>query len=307
MDGTEQAVLVTGSNSGLGRQIAETLARRGHVVFAGIRESAGRNAAAADELRTLTEVEGTALCVVDLDVTRDESVEQAIREVVETAGRLDVVVNNAGRSYMGPLEAFTIDQARGQFEVNVFGAMRVNRAALPHMREQGSGLLIQIGSVLGRLALPFFGLYAAGKFALEGITEAYHHELAPFGIDATIVEPGTYPTGLGSKRSTPEDGARLTPYEQSLQAFAERFVAAADEANGDPQEVADVVAGLIEMRMGARPLRTVVAPGGQDRGPVALNETAKGAAQDILDAMGLASVLPAASAPSSGDASPRRP
>ena len=159
------------------------------------------------------------------------------------------------------------------------------------MRERGGGLLVHIGSVLGRLALPFFGLYAASKFALEGLTEAYRRELAPFGIDAAIVEPGTYPTELSSKRAEPADGARVAAYGEHLRAFVGRFVVAAVEAGGDPQEVADAVVGLIEAPAGERPLRTVVAPGGQDRGPIALNGAAEGAVRDLLDAMGLAPVL----------------
>lgn len=291
MNGTSQVVLVTGSNSGLGRLIVETLAHRGHAVFAGMRESTGKNQKAADELRTLAEAQGTVLHVVDLDVTQDESVEQAVRKVIEVKGRLDVVVNNAGRSYVGPLEAFTIEQAREQFEVNVFGTIRVNRAALPYMRERGSGLLLQSGSVLGRMALPFFGLYAAGKFALEGITEAYRYELAPFGIDAAIVEPGTYPSELGNKRAMPEDEVRTSPYRQSMQAFVEQFGVALDEAHGDPQEVADAVAGLMETPIGERPLRTVVAPDRQDRGPIALNGATEDATRALLEAMGLTSLL----------------
>lgn len=291
MNATRQVVLVTGSNSGLGRLIVETLAHRGHTVFAGMRESTGKNRQAADELRTLSEVKGIALQVVDLDVTQDESVERAVKETIEVKGRLDVVVNNAGRSYVGPLEAFTIEQAQEQFEVNVFGTIRMNRAVLPHMRDRGSGLLIQSGSVLGRLALPFFGLYTASKFALEGLTEAYRYELAPFGVDAAIIEPGTYPTELGSKRAMPEGEVRISPYRQYMQPFVEQFGISLAEANGDPQEVADAVAGLMETPIGDRPLRTVVAPKGQDRGPVALNVAAEDAAWALLEAMGLTSLL----------------
>ena len=284
-------VLVTGSNSGFGRLAAEKLARRGHTVFAGVRESAGRNAAATGELGNLAEAEGSSLRVVDLDVTDEVSVEQAMEEVVGAAGRIDAAINNAGSAYIGPVEAFTAEEARVQFEVNVFGVLRVNRAALPHMRRQGSGLLVQIGSVVGRLALPYSGLYGASKFALEGLTEAWSHELAPFGIEAAIVEPGTYPTDLVSKRTEPADAARVGPYGERLGAFFGRFAEATREAGGDPQEVADAVARLVEKPFGERPLRAVVAPGGQDRGVVSLNAAAEEAARDLVDAMGLATVL----------------
>lgn len=284
-------VLVTGSNSGFGRLTVEALARRGHAVFAGVRGSAGKNAGAAGELRGLAEAEGLPLRVVDLDVTDDASVEGAVGEVVATGGRIDVVVNNAGSIYAGPIEAFTAEEARRQFDVNVFGALRVNRAALPRMREQGDGLLVQVGSLTGRLALPYSGLYGASKFALEGLTEAYRHELAPFGVEAAVVEPGTYPTELGSKLVEPADVARIAPYGEHLQAFFGHFASAAGLPGGDPREVADAVVGLVEAPPGGRPLRVVVAPGGQDRAVVALNEKAEEAAKDLIDAMGLGPVL----------------
>lgn len=143
-------ILVTGSTTGFGRLTVETLARQGHRVFAAMRESTGKNARACKELQTLAEKTRLALQIVDLDVTDDASVRQAIEYVVRTANRLDVIVNNAGVSYTGPIEAFTLEQVQQQFDTNVFGVIRVNRAALPQMRAQASGLLLQVGSVLGR-------------------------------------------------------------------------------------------------------------------------------------------------------------
>lgn len=149
-----QTILIKGASSGFGALSARTLARQGHVVFAGIRAPAGRNAAATQALAETGRQERLALHTLELDVTDDQSVERAIRQALEMAGHLDVVVNNAGTMYLGPLEAFTPDEARRQFETNVIGALRLNRAVLPHLRARGSGLLIMIGSVLGRLALP---------------------------------------------------------------------------------------------------------------------------------------------------------
>jgi NAD(P)-dependent dehydrogenase (short-subunit alcohol dehydrogenase family) len=166
----EQAIVVTGSTSGFGRLTVETLVRQGYVVFAGMRGVAGKNAPAAGSLRQWAERERLPVQVVDIDVTDDASVQHAIDTIIAAAGRIDVVVNNAGVSYSGPLEAFTLEQVRQQFETNVFSVLRVNRAALPQMRQQGSGLLLQIGSIAGRLALPYLGLYGTKKFALEGLT-----------------------------------------------------------------------------------------------------------------------------------------
>src|SRR5260221_7681920 len=239
----EQTLLVTGSTSGFGRLMVETLASQGYTVFAGMRDLAGKNAPAAEALRQWAGREQLALHVVDLDVTDDASVEQAIDAIVRTTGRIDVVVNNAGVSYSGPLEAFTLDQVRQQFETNVFSVVRVNRAALPQMRTQGSGLLLQIGSIAGRLAMPYLGLYGATKFALEGLTESYRDELAPFGIDAAIIEPGTYPTPIAAKHQIAADTERFALYQAAMDAFTTPFFAENRSATPpDPQEVADAVA-----------------------------------------------------------------
>ncbi len=181
-------ILVTGSSTGFGRLTVETLARQGHTVFAGIRDISGKNQIVRDELRALAENEQLVLDVVELDVTNDPSVDEAVQQIVAATGRLNVVVNNAGVSHSGPIEAFTVEQAQALFNTNVFGVMRVNRAVLPQMRAQGGGLL-QIGSIAGRIGLPFLGLYGATKFTLEGLTESYRYELAPFGIDAATLAP----------------------------------------------------------------------------------------------------------------------
>src|SRR5258708_2885702 len=284
----EQTILVTGSHSGFGRLTVETLARQGYRVFAGMRAVAGKNAPAAEELRALAQREQLALHLVEIDVTDDASVEQDIDEIIGATGRLDVVVNNVGVSYSGPLEAFTLEQVQQQFETNVFSVLRVNRAVLPQMRKQGSGLLLQIGSIAGRLAFPFLGLYGATKFALEGLTESYRYELAPFGIDAAIIEPGTYPTTISANRQTAADGERFALYQTALEAFATPFYAENRSATPpDPQEVADAVAHVIAQPAGERPLRTVVATVVQRLGSLALNDAATHAMQAFLEALNI--------------------
>jgi NAD(P)-dependent dehydrogenase (short-subunit alcohol dehydrogenase family) len=283
-----QTLLVTGSTSGFGRLMVETLARQGYTVFAGMRDVAGKNAPAAEALRQGAEREQLALYVVDLDVTDDASVEQAIDAIIGTTGRIDVVVNNAGVSYSGPLEAFTLDQVRQQFETNVFSVVRVNRAALPQMREQGSGLLLQIGSIAGRLAMPYLGLYGATKFALEGLTESYRDELAPFGIDAAIIEPGTYPTSISANRQVATDAERFALYQAAMDAFMASFYAENRSATPpDPQEVADAVAQVIALPAGERPLRTVVATAAQRQAPEAVNEAVAQATELFIQTLHL--------------------
>jgi NAD(P)-dependent dehydrogenase (short-subunit alcohol dehydrogenase family) len=290
-----QTVLVTGSNSGFGRLIVETLARQGYIVFAGMRAVEGRNAPAAAELRGLADREQLALQIIELDVTDDASVEQAITSVLAGTSRLDVVVNNAGTAYSGPLEAFTPEQVRQQFETNVFGMLRVNRAALPQMRQQGRGLLLHMGSIGGRMALPFLGLYGATKFALEGLTDSYRQELAPFGIDVAIIEPGTYPTPIEAKHQVAADTERAALYQRAMEAFITPFYAENRSATPPhPQEVADAVARVIALPAGKRPQHTVVAPVAQREAPQAVNEVATQATYAFFQRLDLplASIMP---------------
>jgi NAD(P)-dependent dehydrogenase (short-subunit alcohol dehydrogenase family) len=283
-----QTILVTGGASGFGRLTVETLAREGYTVFAGMRAVAGRNAPAVEELGALAQQEKLAVHVVEIDVTDDASVEQAIESIVGITGRLDVVVNNAGVAFLGPLEAFTSEQVQQQFDTNVFSVLRVNRAALPHMRRQGSGLLLQIGSIGGRLALPFLGLYGATKFALEGLTESYRDELAPFGIDAAIIEPGTYPTPISAKDLSAADTGRVALYQSAIDAFTAAFFAEnRSDTPPDPQEVADAVARVIDQPAGERPLHTVVAPVAQRQAPQAVNDAATQATRSFVETLDL--------------------
>ena len=142
---TEKTILITGSNSGFGRLTAETLARQGHNVYASMRESAGKNATAAAELKELAAASNLNLTVVDLDITDDGSVEQAVNDILDISGFIDVVINNAGILSQGPLEGYTADQVYRQFDANVFSVLRVNRAVLPSMRERRSGLAAGAG------------------------------------------------------------------------------------------------------------------------------------------------------------------
>lgn len=288
----EYTILVTGSNSGFGRLMVETLARQGHRVFAGMRAIAGKNAPAAEELRALAQGEGLALYPVEMDVTDDASVEQAIATIIDRAGLLEVVVNNAGVSYSGPLEAFSLEQVEQQFATNVFSVLRVNRAVLPHMRQQGSGLLLQIGSIAGRLAVPFIGLYGATKFALEGLIESYRYELAPFGIEAAIIEPGTFPTPIASKRQAAADSTRVALYQSAIDAFGAGFYAENRSATPpNPQDVANAVAHVIAQPAGERPLRTVVATALQRQAPQALNEAATEVTQSFFETLHIPQAL----------------
>ncbi len=290
---TKKVILVTGSSSGFGRLTVETLARQGHQVYASMRDINGRNAEASDQIRELAERENLAINLVELDVTDDVSVDKAVSEVIERSGRVDVLVNNAGFGYMGPTETFTLDQIQQQFDTNFFGVARMNRAVLPYMRGQGSGLLLHVSSIAGRLTMPFMGIYSASKFAVESLAEAYRYELSGLGIDSVIVEPGAFPTSIFAKIGQPADHSRLVEYgdlakipQQMGAGFEEMF---SGDTAPDPQEVADAIAKLVATPAGQRPLRTLV---GQDaQAATALNQVAEQAQEVLMEMVGLSDLM----------------
>ncbi len=290
---TKKVILVTGSSSGFGRLTVESLARQGHQVYASMRDMNGRNAEASDQIRELAERENLAINLVELDVTDDVSVDKAVSEVIERSGRVDVLVNNAGTVYMGPTETFTLDQIQQQFDTNFFGVARMNRAVLPYMRGQGSGLLLHVSSIAGRLTMPFMGIYSASKFAVESLAEAYRYELSSLGIDSVIVEPGAFPTSIFAKIGQPADHSRLVEYgdlakipQQMGAGFEEMF---SGDTAPDPQEVADAIAKLVATPAGQRPLRTLV---GQDaQAATALNQVAEQAQEVLMEMVGLSDLM----------------
>lgn len=251
---SKQVVLITGASTGFGSLFAETLARHGHTIFATMRDPTGRNATNASEIRALAKKESLPLHVLELDVTNDASVEQAVRTSIEQAGRIDVVINNAGYGLIGLAEAVTTEQAKQIMDTNFFGAVRVNRAVLPYMRRQRGGLLLHISSGAGRVVFPSFGFYCASKFALEALAEAYHYELAPQGIESSIVQPGAYQTAVFGNFVKAADGARTNTYGVSNQ-IAGKINGLLTSTAGNPQEVADAVLQVVETPVGKRKLR----------------------------------------------------
>jgi len=200
-------VLITGTSTGFGRGAAERLARRGDQVFATMRDVEGRNAEHREALERLATQEGLRLRVLALDVTDQASVDRAVAAALAEAGGLDVVINNAGIAALGVTEAFTPEQFEQIFDVNVYGVVRVNRAVLPAMRQQRSGLLVHVSSGAGRVTVPALAAYSASKYALEAIADAYRYELLPFGVDSVLVEPGVYRTGIHDRFVHPADTA----------------------------------------------------------------------------------------------------
>ncbi|MCI4671862.1 MAG: SDR family oxidoreductase [Bacteroidia bacterium] len=249
-------VLITGANGGFGALTVKTLLKEGHEVVATMRNISSRNKETAEEFAAL------GAQIVELDVTVDESVHGAISKAIELQDGLDVVINNAGVGVLGIQEQFNIDDFKRLFDINVFGVQRVNRAALPHLRKQGSGLLIHVSSLLGRIAFPFYGPYNASKWALEALAENYRVELSGFGVDSCIVEPGGYPTGFMTSLMAPSDHSQDAGYGEMVhapkQAFENFEGALASNPAQNPQHVADAIAKLISTPAGQRPMRTVV-------------------------------------------------
>jgi NAD(P)-dependent dehydrogenase (short-subunit alcohol dehydrogenase family) len=261
MPSTQPVVLITGASSGFGRLIAETLARKKFQVFATMRSVHARNAASAREIAELAERESLSLETLELDVTDDASVERAVSEVAAECGRIDVLVNNAGYGIMDLTESVTLAQAQRQFDTNFFGVLRMNRAVLPIMKRQGSGLLLHVSSGGGRLAIPGMGLYCASKFAMEALAEVYRYELASQGIDSVVIEPGAYATPILEKLERGEDPGRKTGYGEMAQ-VPENLKAKIGSSRANPQEIADFVLQIIDTPAGQRQLRYRVGPGG---------------------------------------------
>jgi len=222
---TRPVALVTGASAGIGEAAAHALVGAGFTVYGTSRR------AAAGEQRG-------AVVFLPLDVTDDASVAAAVREVLERSGRIDVLVNNAGFGIAGAAEESSIEQTRALFETNVFGSIRMTRAVLPHMREQGSGRIINVSSVLGFLPAPFMALYAATKHAIEGYSESLDHEVREHGVRVLLVEPGYTNTAFDANAVAVDEPLAL--YARRRQA-SDVLIAAAVRAGDEPSVVSQVI------------------------------------------------------------------
>jgi NADP-dependent 3-hydroxy acid dehydrogenase YdfG len=276
-------ILITGASSGFGRLTAETLRNSGHKVFAGFRSNDGRKKQVADELRKKN------IEILKLDVTDQGSVDSAIAQLLEKSNNeLDVVVNNAGMASAGISEAFTPEQARQLFEVNVFGVQRVLRATLPVLRAKRRGLVINVGSILGRITLPFFGLYGASKYAVEAMSDSYRYELSQLGVEVVLVQPSAYPTNMYAAAQQPADEELRTTYGEVAEVpgkILKTFVTLFQGENGpNPQDVATAIDQIVSTPAGNRPDRVVVGlPFGSD----AVNKAVAPIQRGVIDSLGL--------------------
>src|SRR5712691_3760877 len=221
----QPVALVTGASSGIGQATATALTARGFRVFGTSR----------------TPVPDPALpfALLPLDVRSDASVQDAVQHVLAAAGRIDVLVNNAGYAQLGGIEETSVADVQAQFDTNVFGVLRVTNAVLPIMRRQRAGRIINVSSLLGQVAPPFMGVYAGSKFAVEGLTEALRSELQPFGIHVSLVEPGSVKTNLEG-RLAPSTVAEYDAARQAMLNFARQGV----EQGMDAADVARAIVGV---------------------------------------------------------------
>jgi NAD(P)-dependent dehydrogenase (short-subunit alcohol dehydrogenase family) len=256
-------ILVTGASTGIGRLTALSLAAAGHIVYASMRDIAGRNAAPVRELRDWAFANGHDLRAVELDVLSQESADAAVKTIVAEQGRLDVVVHNAGHLVIGPTEAFTPEEMTRVFDTNVFGAQRVNKAALPVLRDQQSGLLLWVSSSTTRGGYPpFMGPYAAAKAAMDSIAVTMSYELARFGVETSIVVPGAFTSGTAHfpNAGKPADARTAAAYARydGLMDQVGAKLSALMPPGADPQAVADDIARIVALPAGARPFRSVI-------------------------------------------------
>jgi short chain dehydrogenase len=238
-----KTALVTGASSGIGEETARTLHKLGYTVYAAARRT--------DRLKQLTAI---GIHALTMDVTDDESMSSGIEKIITETGRIDVLVNNAGYGSYGAIEDVSLDEARRQFEVNVFGLGRLTQLVLPHMRAQRSGTIINISSMGGRLTTPLGGWYHATKYAVEALSDALRMETAPFGIDVVVIEPGGIRTEWsGIAADHLEETAEGSAYASQIKAVANSM---RSESTNKRQSPPSVIADTVEKIVTARKPRT---------------------------------------------------
>jgi NAD(P)-dependent dehydrogenase (short-subunit alcohol dehydrogenase family) len=259
---SKKIILITGASSGFGRLTAEALAKAGHIVYASMRDVAGRNAENAAQMAETSQRDGVDLRAIELDVQSEPSIDAAVAKIIADSGRIDVLVHNAGHMMFGPAEAFLPEQFAQQYDVNVLGTQRVNRAVLPHMRAAKQGLLVWVSSSSSAGGTPpYLAPYFAAKAGMDALAVLYARELARWGIETTIVVPGAFTKGTNhfAHSGRPADEARLAeyeagPYEGFGEQVQEAFAAIVPD-DADVGGVADAIVVVVDTPFGKRPFR----------------------------------------------------
>jgi NAD(P)-dependent dehydrogenase (short-subunit alcohol dehydrogenase family) len=288
-------ILLTGASSGFGAMTVRALADAGHTVYAGIRDTTGRNAPAVAAAAAYAASRSVDLRTVEMDVSDQASVDAAVTRILDERGRLDVVVHNAGHMVLGPTEAFTPDQLAAVYDTNVLSTQRVNRAALPHLRAQGDGLLIWVGSTSTRGGTPpYLAPYFAAKAAEDSLAVSYAAEVARFGIDTTIIVPGSFTTGTNhfANAGHAADTAVADAYDARYAGLMDQVstrLAELSPADADPSEVAAAIVRVVATPKGRRPFRVHIDPA--DDGAEDVNALGDRIRRDFYERIGLADLL----------------
>jgi NAD(P)-dependent dehydrogenase (short-subunit alcohol dehydrogenase family) len=236
----QKVAIVTGSSSGIGRETSLLLARNGFKTYATMRNLSKRSA-----IEPVAAKEGLPIHVVELDVTSDKSVHNAIQQIVSDGGRIDVLVNNAGYALSGALEDLSMEEIKAQYETNVFGLIRVTNSVLPTMRRQGSGIIVNLSSGAGVIGYPGSSAYVSTKFAVEGLTESMAYEMEPFGLRTIIIEPGLIRTNFANAmkiaKKAQEPNSPYSHMMKNMSKMAERL----SENASPPELVAKVILDAI--------------------------------------------------------------
>jgi NAD(P)-dependent dehydrogenase (short-subunit alcohol dehydrogenase family) len=241
MQGTKGVALVTGSSSGIGFETALLLARSGFHTYASM-----RNLEKSKNITEIANTEKLPLQVIQLDVNDDKSVKDAIDKIVAENRRIDVLVNKAGYGLFSPIEDVTLDQVKDQFETNFFGVVRVTKEALPIMRKQRKGTIVNVSSGAGRVGVPVYSAYVASKFALEGLSESMRYELKEFGINIVIIEPGVIKTNIVENLKTADIRSRSkSPYSDLIERVSKGFGKMMDNSSSPPKLVAEAILNAI--------------------------------------------------------------
>lgn len=292
----EEVILVTGSSSGFSEMTAYALANAGYTVYPSTRETGGRNSQKVAKAKAFAETTGKKLKTVELDVLNEVSAELAVKRIIDQESQIDVVVHNAGHMSLGPAEAFTPEQYAAQYDVNVIGTQRVNRAALPHMRCARSGIVLWISSTSVRGGTPpLLAPYFAAQAAMESLAMSYAGEFVRWGIETTIVAPGVFSHGTNhfANSGTASDKLVAAQYAEgptrTLEAEVARGHEAVQSAESDPEDVARAIVTVVGLPKGKRPLHVTVDPA--DMGYEVMAAMGDRIRADVYRRMGLEGLL----------------
>ena len=292
----KNTIVLTGASSGFGALAARGLARAGHTVYASMRETIGRNAPRVKEVEEYATEHGVDLRAIELDVLSQESADAALKAIISENSRLDVVIHNAGHMVFGPAEAFTPEQLAQIYDTNVLSTQRVNRAALPHLRAHGKGLVLWVSSSSTRGGTPpYLAPYFAAKAAMDSLAVSYASELARWGIETSIIVPGAFTSGTNHFKNAgfPNDKQRAAEYDsgvyKGITNQIQRGLAAIEPPDADVAAVADAIVKVVDMPFGKRPFRVHIDPA-QD-GCEVVNAVADHIRAEFLRRIGLGDLL----------------